>query len=147
MMMLILAALAQPNRTLPASAHTYVAYVDRVVDGDTVVLDIELGWGLWLLDQPVRLRNCWAPEMKEDKGPAAKASLEAILDNDHEADGFQPGAAVTLRSGTAKSLGEREKYGRILGDVLLDGVSVGGEQIRRGHATRTPEVSAVGPTT
>ena len=47
-----------------------------------------------------------------------------------------------MRSGSGKKLGAREKYGRVLGELFLDGVSVNGEQVRSGHATRAPGVKS-----
>lgn len=138
MLLVILYAIGL-SAPLPApDAHAYRAVVRRVIDGDTIVADVELGWGLWMVEQPIRLKRCWAAELKEPHGPVAKRSLETLLDNDREADGFQPGAEVLFTSGTAKSLGEREKYGRLLGEVFLDGVNVGAEQVRLGHARSTP---------
>ena len=122
----------------PVEEHAYRVVVRRVIDGDTIVADVELGWDIWMIDQHIRIKRCWAPEMKEARGPAAKTSLESILDADLSANGFQSGATLLFVSGTAKSLGEREKYGRLLGELYRDGKNVGAEQVRRGHATVTP---------
>ena len=71
--------------------HTYLAKVVRVVDGDTVDLDIDLGFGIVLKKQRARLLGINTPESrtrdKEEKirGLAAKTRLiEILLANDNE---------------------------------------------------------------
>ena len=71
--------------------HTYIAKVVRVVDGDTVDLDIDLGFGIVLKKQRARLLGINTPESrtrdKEEKirGLAAKTRLiEILLANDNE---------------------------------------------------------------
>lgn len=109
--------------------HCYDAVVTRVHDGDTPYVDIHLGLGVWLRDEPVRLLDCWAPELRDPGGPEARAALEALLDARPEP-GFQPGRACILRAR------RREKYGRILGQVYVEGLDVGADLVRRGLARR-----------
>lgn len=111
--------------------HCYEAFVTRVHDGDTPYVDVHLGWGVWFRDEPVRLLDCWAPELREPGGPASKAALERLLDGD-PAPGFQAGRRVVLRGH------DREKYGRLLGEIFVDGLSVNAEQVRTKRATRAP---------
>ena len=42
--------------------YEYRVIIDRWVDGDTVDVDIDLGFGVWLKDQRVRLYGINAPE-------------------------------------------------------------------------------------
>ena len=90
--------------------YQYNITIDRVIDGDTVVVDIDLGFNINLYKQKVRLHGINAPESrtrdKEEKfrGLAAKARLKELL-RERE---------VRLESK------EKGKYGRILG-VLYDG--------------------------
>jgi len=84
----------------------------RVVDGDTVDVDIELGFGVVLSDERVRIMGIDTPESRtSDKveklfGLAAKKRLKELL-------GKQP----VLRTQIAKD-GEdmKGKFGRVLGD-------------------------------
>ena len=84
----------------------------RVVDGDTVDVDIELGFGIVLSDERVRIMGIDTPESRtSDKvekvfGLAAKKRLKELL-------GKQP----ILKTQIAKD-GEdmKGKYGRVLGD-------------------------------
>jgi endonuclease YncB( thermonuclease family) len=60
------------------------ATVLRIVDGDTFVADMDLGWGVWrreMIGAPsrVRLLRYRAPEMREPRGPEAKALLSKML--------------------------------------------------------------------
>ena len=79
----------------------------RVVDGDTVDVDIDLGFGTWLRKQRIRLQGIDAPESRtrdlEEKkfGLLAKEKLQTLL-----------ATARVLR--TFKD--DRGKFGRILGD-------------------------------
>lgn len=60
----------------------YKATVKRVIDGDTVVVDVDLGFSVVLRDQPVRLAKVNTPEKKgktKAAGVAAKEALEAKL--------------------------------------------------------------------
>lgn len=128
-----LLASAEPEPREPAVevTHCYDAIVTRVHDGDTPYIDVHLGFGVWFRDEPVRLLDCWAPELRDPGGHDAKLALEGLLDAD-PLPGFQAGRRVILRGH------DREKYGRLLGSVFADGVDVGAELVRRRHAKRGP---------
>jgi micrococcal nuclease len=92
--------------------YEYKAKINRVVDGDTVDVDIDLGFGVWLNDERVRIMGIDTPESRtrdsvEKKfGLAAKARLKSLL-----------GKTAVLKTRVAKD-GEdmKGKFGRILGD-------------------------------
>lgn len=92
--------------------YEYRAKINRVVDGDTVDVDIELGFGVVLADERVRIMGIDTPESRtSDKveklfGEAAKNRLKSLL-----------GKTAILRTQVAKD-GEdmKGKFGRILGD-------------------------------
>jgi micrococcal nuclease len=92
--------------------YEYKATINRVVDGDTVDVDIDLGFGVWLKDERVRIMGIDTPESRtRDKtekkfGLAAKARLKSLL-----------GKTAVLKTRVAKD-GEdmKGKFGRILGD-------------------------------
>lgn len=81
----------------------------KVIDGDTVDVDIDLGFGVWLRNQRIRMYGIDTPESRtrdldEKKyGLAAKAFLTEMLDDSH----------LILK--THKD--ERGKFGRILGEI------------------------------
>ncbi len=92
--------------------YEYKCKVLRVVDGDTVDVDIDLGFGVWLKKERVRIMGIDTPESRtRDKvekkfGLAAKARLKQLL-----------GKKTVLRTQISKN-GEdmKGKFGRILGD-------------------------------
>src|SRR6056300_1523129 len=92
--------------------YEYRATIIKVVDGDTVDVDIDLGFGVWLKDERVRIMGIDTPESRtSDKveklfGLAAKEKLKSML-----------GKSPTLKTQVNKD-GEdmKGKFGRILGD-------------------------------
>lgn len=60
-------------------AYTYRGVVNRVVDGDTVDIDIDLGFGIWIHRQSFRLLGINAREHSMSGGPEATANLSALL--------------------------------------------------------------------
>ena len=65
--------------------YEYQCKVVKVVDGDTVDVDIDLGFGVWLRDERVRLYGIDTPESRTSDdiekiyGFAAKEYLERYL--------------------------------------------------------------------
>lgn len=96
--------------------YEYRVNIARVVDGDTVDVDIDLGFGVWLQDERVRMMGIDTPESRtSDKvekvfGKAAKAKLEELL-----------GETAILKTQVSKN-GEdmKGKFGRILGDFDVE---------------------------
>ena len=90
--------------------NVFEAKVFDVIDGDTVDVDIDLGFDIWIKDRRIRLNNLDTPEcrtrdLREKKyGLIAKARMEELLPVD---------TVVAL-----KSYGI-DKYGRVLGDIWL----------------------------
>ena len=92
--------------------YEYRCNVVKVVDGDTVDVDIDLGFGVWLKDERVRMMGIDTPESRtSDKveklfGLAAKSKLKELL-----------GKTAVLKTQVNKD-GEdmKGKFGRILGD-------------------------------
>jgi endonuclease YncB( thermonuclease family) len=110
----------------PLVPFTYHAFIDRVVDGDTVDVEIDLGFDTWR-NQRVRIAGINAPEKNTAKGKMAIAVVTDML---------RVGDHVIMR--TYKS-GSRDKYGRWLADIhpVKDGVvkdSVGATLITAGLA-------------
>ena len=113
--------------------YEYRAKVIKVIDGDTVDVDIDLGFGVWLKDERVRIMGIDTPESRtRDKvekkfGLAAKARLKELL-----------GATPILKTQVGKG-GEdmKGKFGRILGDFLTeDGKKCGELLVKEGHAVK-----------
>ena len=113
--------------------YEYNVKVVKVIDGDTVDVDIDLGFGVWIHKERVRLYGIDTPESRtRDKvekkfGLAAKARLKELL-----------GATPILKTQVGKG-GEdmKGKFGRILGDFLTeDGKKCGELLIKEGHAVK-----------
>ena len=109
--------------------HEYNCTIRRVVDGDTVDVDIDLGFDTWIHNERVRLYGIDTPESRtrdlEEKqyGLAAKARLKELLEK---------GETLSLRTAIDKKA--RGKYGRILGTIYADGVNLNDLLIKEGHA-------------
>ena len=90
--------------------HEYKAKMLRIVDGDTVDVDIDLGFGVWLKKQRIRLYGIDTPESRtrdlEEKkyGLAAKEFLTKMLDDE--------GGIILKTHKDAEG-----KFGRILGEL------------------------------
>lgn len=82
------------------------ATIVRVVDGDTVHCNLDLGWGVFKIDAPVRLDLIDAPELSTDAGKVSRKYLVDTL-----ADLPRP-CTVTSRS--------IDKYGRVLASVHVE---------------------------
>ena len=97
--------------------YEYRCKVIKVVDGDTVDVDIDLGFGVVLTDERVRVMGIDTPESRtSDKvedvfGEAAKARVKELL----------KGNNAVLKTEVNKS-GEdmKGKFGRILGDFWIE---------------------------
>jgi len=99
------------------SIYNYKAIITRVIDGDTVIADIDLGFGVWLRDQHLRLNAYDAPELhsrneaERAHAKVARDVLRTFVDID---------AQVFVRTYKDK----KEKYGRWLADIDINGVDV-----------------------
>ena len=94
----------------------YDVKVIKVVDGDTVDVDIDLGFGVTLTDERVRIMGIDTPESRtRDKvedlfGEAAKERLKVLMK-----DG---GKLITTEDRKGEDM--KGKFGRILGDFKVD---------------------------
>ena len=70
---------APPPLERPAPGlHTYTGIVEKVVDGDTLDVRIDLGFDVWRVER-LRLRGIDAPEMNTPAGRAAREFVERAL--------------------------------------------------------------------
>jgi len=108
----------------------YGVEVIKVVDGDTVDVNIGLGFGIWLKDERVRIMGIDTPESRTSDsiekvfGLASKARLKELLD--HEA------ILITYDDKNGEDM--KGKFGRILGDFRSGGKTVSEILIEEGHA-------------
>ena len=110
----------------------YNVKVLKVIDGDTVDVDIDLGFGIVLTDERVRIMGIDTPESRtSDKiekvfGLAAKARLKELLDQE----------AVLITHDDKNGEDMKGKFGRVLGDFRVGGKTVTEILIEEGHAVR-----------
>ena len=109
---------------------TYRCKLKKVIDGDTVDVDIDLGFGIWQMNERVRIMGIDTPESRtrnkiEKKfGLAAKARLKSLL-------GPKPILQTTI---SKKGEDMKGKFGRVLGDFLVEGKQVSQIMCKEGHA-------------
>jgi len=112
--------------------YEYKCKILRVVDGDTVDVDIDLGFGVWLKKERVRMMGIDTPESRtRDKvekkfGLAAKAFVKSKM---------PVGSIQVLKTEIDKSGEDKKgKFGRILGDFLIDEDRLTDIMVSEGHA-------------
>jgi|TARA_B110000438_G_scaffold243667_1_gene243792 micrococcal nuclease len=91
----------------------YKCTIQRIVDGDTVDVNIDLGFGIWLYKERVRVAGIDTPEKRtRDKvekifGLAATAKAHTLIPE---------GSNCIIRTRRDKA----GKYGRTMGDFVLE---------------------------
>ena len=106
----------------------YKCVIQRIVDGDTIDVNIDLGFGIWLYKERVRIAGIDTPEKRtRDKvekifGLAATAKAHTLIPE---------GSNCIIRTRRDKA----GKYGRTMGDfVLEDGTLYTDVMIETHHA-------------
>ncbi len=109
----------------------YRATVVRVYDGDTIWVDIDLGFHIWFKRVKIRLARIDAPEIRGPERPAglvARDFLRQLILN-------KPILLQTLKD-------RKGKYGRYLGEIWLEQegqyINVNDEMLARGYASPWP---------
>ena len=91
--------------------YEYRATLLKIVDGDTVDVDIDLGFGVVLSNQRIRLYGIDTPESRtRDTEEKKCGKLASKYIEDH----IKVSSSFTLRS----RLDGKGKYGRILGELI-----------------------------
>ena len=105
----------------------YEAIVKSVYDGDTIRLDIDLGFNIWVRNESVRLRGIDAPEIRGEERPLGLESRDWVRSQ------LPVGTKILMK--TEKPF--REKYGRYLATVFLqDGTNLNEMIVNLGFATK-----------
>lgn len=107
-----------------ADLFTYSATIRRVVDGDTLVVAIQVAPEIWL-EEKLRLRGLDCPEMSTPEGKVAKRFVDALV-----------ASATEVIVATTKP----DKYDRYLADVFVatpsGEVFLNNALLEHGHAIR-----------
>jgi len=108
--------------------YKYQVKIKRVIDGDTVDVDIDLGFGVWLHKERVRIMGIDTPESRtRDKveklfGLASKQKLRDLL----------PSGSMQVL--VVEEYDAKGKFGRILGDFEIEDKRVTEILVEEGHA-------------
>ena len=109
--------------------YEYLAQLRRVVDGDTWILDVSLGFNIWARGQRIRAAGLNAPELSTQAGQDAKAWVLGWFA------AHCPDGAMTVRTIRDRD----DDYGRLLGTVIgADGACLNADLLASGHAVPYP---------
>jgi micrococcal nuclease len=89
--------------------YIYKATVKKIYDGDTITVDIDLGFNIVMQNQKIRLFGINTPEIRgeeREEGLKSKKYVEKVI---------PIGSVITLKTYKDK----KGKYGRWLGEILL----------------------------
>lgn len=119
---------AEQGPTEPA--FLYRAEVVNVVDGDTIDVDIDLGFYTWIKNQRIRLVGIDAPEPRgetREKGKESGTYLRKLID----------GKSIIIRTVKGPDDADRDdSFGRWLGIIYLDGEDINQTMIDAGQAVK-----------
>lgn len=110
----------------------YEVTILKIVDGDTVDVDIDLGFGIVLKEERVRIMGIDTPESRtSDKvekvfGMASKNRLKELLNK----------KAILITYDDKNGEDMKGKFGRILGDFMVGDRRVTDILIEEGHAVK-----------
>ena len=108
--------------------YEYKCKLVKVVDGDTVDVDIDLGFGVWLQNQRIRMYGIDAPESRTSNKVEKVYGMAA---KDFVIKWTNAGNLVlkTFKDG-------KGKYGRILGELWYNDVNINQRMIEEHHAVK-----------
>jgi micrococcal nuclease len=103
--------------------YTVPAFLIDAYDGDTLHADLDLGWGVWLRKDTIRLARINAPEMGSAEGTAARDFIRGLI-------------APLIASGKPASFASSgfDKYKRALGEVVIPAGNISDLMLASGHA-------------
>ena len=108
--------------------YEYNVKILKVIDGDTVDVDIDLGFGVWLHKERVRMMGIDTPESRTRDLEEKKFGL---LSKEYVENYLQVGSKSKM---VCKSYDAKGKFGRILGDFIVEGYRITEILVDEGHA-------------
>jgi len=126
---------AEVETTIEKPSYIYRAVVTKVYDGDTITTDVDVGMGVWVHSQKMRLYGINTPEVRGEERAEGLIARNFVLDK------IPLGTEVIIKTYRDK----KGKYGRWLAQVFYrsphnpDGpmASLNDTLVARGYATRT----------
>jgi len=107
--------------------YEYKAVVTKVYDGDTITVDIELGFGIYFNKQTLRLAYIDTPEVRGEERPEGLISRDRVRE-------LVLGKEIIIKTYKDK----KGKYGRWIAEVFYDGneISLNEQLINEGLAEK-----------
>ena len=110
--------------------YIYRCKINKVVDGDTVEIDLDLGFNMMLVNQKVRMSGIDTPESRTSNN---EEKIRGTLSKKKVAEKLPVGSWQRIQ--TMKSDANDDKFGRILGVFILeDGTSLNQWMIDNNYA-------------
>ena len=110
--------------------YQYSCKINKVLDGDTVDIDLDLGFNIVLAGQRVRMAGVDTPESRTTN---KEEKPRGLLSKKKLAEKLPVGSWVKIN--TLKSDNNDDKFGRILGEFILeDGTNVNQWMIENNYA-------------
>ena len=103
--------------------YTYKAKCTSVYDGDSITLDIDLGFNHWMLNQKIRLLGIDTPEIRGLERPEGLESAARLR-------GLIEGKDIIMVSHRDRA----GKYGRLLATIYLNDVNINQLLLEEGWA-------------
>ena len=103
--------------------YEYKATVTKVYDGDTITVDFDLGFGILIRKQKIRLYGINTPEVRGPEKPEGIISRDALRER-------ILGKVVTIKTFRDK----KGKYGRWLGEVFMEEENINQWLLTEGYA-------------
>ena len=106
--------------------YTYRAKVIKVYDGDTITVEVDLGFFVTLTEK-IRLAYIDAPEIRGEERPGGLISKQWLVDKILD-------KWIIVKTDKDK----KGKYGRFIGEIFIDGedTSINEQMINEGMAER-----------
>lgn len=136
-----------PSKDPIQQTFIFKAKIRRIVDGDTIDVDIPIGFGVTKVNQRIRVNNIDTPESRINTAKEGSRSYREIIDGKSLAartleKKMGKAAKVRMKELCGKEIyidslngGKDDKYGRLLADLYtLDGLNICTLLIMEGHA-------------
>lgn len=103
--------------------YTYKALVTKIYDADTLTVDIDLGFGVLLKGQKIRMLGINAPEIKGETNAEGIKSRDALRSK-----------ILNKEIILTTHKDDREKFGRFLGVVSIDNENINDWLVKNKYA-------------
>jgi len=110
------------------SLYLYKAIVTRIYDGDTITVNIDLGFNMWMFHKSLRLYGIDTPEIRGEERPEGLKARDFVLERISVGDEIY---VLTQKDKTGK-------YGRYLATILYgpDLINLNEELVENGLAEK-----------